>query len=70
MPSAFVVLLWLIFGFDYLFSLDLARFAVEPRTWQGLLGILFFPLLHGNLEHIAANSIAFIGVLGSGPGEG
>jgi len=54
-PAGFVLLLWLIFGFDYMFNLDLARFAVEPRTLQGLVGVLFFPLLLGSLEHIVAN---------------
>jgi membrane associated rhomboid family serine protease len=62
-PGAFVILLWLVFGFDYLFELDLGRFAVEPRTWNGLLGVLFFPVLHGGLDHIVANSTSILVLL-------
>ncbi len=56
LPGAFVVLIWMIFGIDWLFQLDLSRFAVQPRTYSGLVGVLTFPLLHGDLEHIAANT--------------
>ena len=63
LPGAFVVLLWLVFGFDYLFELDLAQYAVEPRTARGLLGVLFFPVLHGGLDHIVANSTSILVLL-------
>ncbi len=32
---------------------------IRPRTQRGLLGILFSPFLHGNWEHLAANTIPF-----------
>lgn len=33
---------------------------MSPRTSTGLRGILFSPLLHGNLEHIASNSFPIL----------
>lgn len=62
-PVSFVLLLWIVFGFDYLFELDLARFAIEPRTQSGLLGVLLFPVLHGSLDHIVANSTSVVVLL-------
>lgn len=43
---------------------DWARWAVAPLERGGLLGLLGAPLLHGSVEHIAANSIAIL-ILGT-----
>lgn len=48
--------LWLIYGLDMLIALDLRQFGVQPRSVFGLIGVVAYPLLHGNLEHILANS--------------
>ena len=45
-------------------SFDWRPFAVAPQSVQGLLGILTAPLLHGSVEHVAANSVAIL-VLGT-----
>lgn len=58
LPTVFLAVIWTVFGVNWLFDLQLNRFAVEPRTTTGLLGILFFPLLHGSLGHIAGNSVS------------
>jgi membrane associated rhomboid family serine protease len=63
LPALFVVLIWLVFGIDWLFELNLAQYAVEPRTFSGLVGLLTCPLLHGDLEHIAANSVSLFVLL-------
>jgi membrane associated rhomboid family serine protease len=62
-PGLFIVLLWLIFGIEFLFDLDLTVYSIEPREATGLLGILFFPLLHGGIEHIAGNTISLFVLL-------
>lgn len=41
-------------------SFDVRAFAVSPLTASGLLGLLTAPLLHGSLEHIAANATALL----------
>jgi membrane associated rhomboid family serine protease len=39
-------------------SLD--QFGIKPRSGQGLWGILWAPLLHGNFRHLIANTLPFI----------
>jgi len=65
LPVAFVVLLWCIHALNFMFDLQLVRFSVEPRTATGLIGILFFPLLHGDWSHIIGNSSSLLVLLAS-----
>ena len=58
-PGFFLILMWLVFGVDQLFGLDLGRFGVIPLRPIGLIGIFTSPLLHANIAHLAANSIPF-----------
>lgn len=41
-------------GFDWTFL------TVIPGLWEGLLGVLTAPLLHGSVEHIVANGTALL----------
>lgn len=41
-------------------SFDWRPFAVAPHSVSGLIGLLTAPLLHGSVEHIAANSVALL----------
>lgn len=61
--GGFVVLLWVIEFVDMLMNNRLDQEGIEPREGDGLLGILFAPLLHGGWDHLAANTIP-IAVLG------
>jgi membrane associated rhomboid family serine protease len=45
------------------FHESLSHFGVYPREVFGLKGILFSPFLHGDLEHLANNSIALFVLL-------
>jgi membrane associated rhomboid family serine protease len=55
-----VVVLWVIFIVDSVFGLRLGRFGLRPGSVPGLLGILFAPLLHANLQHLLSNSIPLL----------
>ena len=55
---AFVLVLILVYSAQG--SFDWRPFAVAPHSVEGLLGILAAPLLHGSVEHIAANSVALL----------
>lgn len=56
---ACVAVIWLVAGVDALFFRgELQRFGIEPRTLEGLRGIVFSPLLHTGLVHLTANSSA------------
>ncbi|MDN5892553.1 MAG: rhomboid family intramembrane serine protease [Nocardioides sp.] len=61
--GSFVAALWVIELVDMLLSNRLDREGIEPREADGLLGILFAPLLHAGWGHLAANTLPLL-VLG------
>ncbi|WP_239003510.1 rhomboid family intramembrane serine protease [Nocardia panacis] len=72
--ASFVVLLYGIEGVDTLDGHDLDTAGIQPRTAEGLWGILFAPLLHANWTHLLGNTLPVL-VLGflallSGIGRG
>ncbi len=59
--GAIVLAMWLLELVDaFLLGQRLNALGVRPRTTAGLWGILFMPLLHGNLAHVAANTLPFL----------
>ena len=67
---AFVALMWVIEAADQVIVAaigprqTLDQYGVSPLSLDGLLGILFQPLLHGDWAHIIGNSIGLL-VLGA-----
>ena len=55
--SGFVVLLYAIEFVDTLMDNRLDQEGVQPQERDGLLGILFAPLLHAGWGHLAANTL-------------
>jgi len=56
-PSLLLIFIWAIFLFENIFNIDLTVHGILPRTVPGLQGVIFSPFLHGDLNHIANNSI-------------
>ncbi len=57
-PLLMVMVIWLVYAASVLLPfLGLQRYGIAPRSFSGLAGILFAPLLHANLFHTAANTI-------------
>lgn len=54
--GAFVVLLWVVEVVDVLVNHRLDGYGVEPRDTDGLLGIVFAPVLHASWDHLIANT--------------
>lgn len=55
----------MVFGLDALLDYDLRDLGLAPRTLEGLIGIVTYPLLHADWKHITDNSItAFVLLLG------
>lgn len=52
----FTALLWVVEGIDVATGHELDQYGVQPRSDEGLLGILFAPFLHGGWDHLSANS--------------
>ncbi len=72
--SVFVALLWGLEILDAITRPSLDSYGVRPRSDEGLLGILFAPLLHAGFDHLLANTLPVL-VLGflvlvSGLGRG
>lgn len=61
--GSFVVLLWVIEVLDVLSGSRIERAGIEPRSVDGLWGILFAPVLHDDWAHLIANTIPVL-VLG------
>jgi membrane associated rhomboid family serine protease len=54
---SFVVLLWVIELFDSLSNHRLDNNGIRPLETDGLMGIVFAPLLHANWQHLMANTV-------------
>ena len=52
--------MWVTFAANTLLGGALLQFGVVPRTALGLVGILFAPFLHANLNHLLANTVPFL----------
>lgn len=60
----FISILWILELTDTLLLKGaLNRYGIRPRKIEGLWGILWAPLLHGNLRHLSANTVPLL-VLG------
>lgn len=64
-PFLFVFVLWIIKGIELYFELDFSDFGILPLNAEGLRGVIFSPLLHGDLKHLMSNTAPLL-VLGWG----
>ncbi len=56
-PTVVLLLNWFVFYIDNSFHLNLDVHGIYPRTFSGLQGVIFSPFLHGDLNHIASNTL-------------
>lgn len=56
-PLLMLTAMWIGFLFQNLGLIENCDGSLIPLVPEGLKGVIFSPLLHGNLEHIAGNSI-------------
>jgi len=56
--------LWLFNIVNWIMGSPLNRLGILPRTPQGLIGIVFAPILHGNFTHLLFNTVPlfFLGI--------
>ena len=62
-PLLLVIIMWLVFFAEQLFTgINWVRLGVFPRTTQGLVGILFMPIVHApkDINHILNNSLPIL----------
>ncbi len=58
-----ILAMWFFFLLQWVGVFDNCFGAIIPLVPEGLLGIVTSPLLHGNLEHIAGNSIPILALM-------
>lgn len=56
-------MLFVVKAFELAEHISLGGFGIVPRTKAGLIGILFSPLLHGNIAHLIANALPLLVLL-------
>jgi membrane associated rhomboid family serine protease len=59
-PLFFLLIIWAVFYFDVTYKLNLHQYGLLPLSAHGLIGILTMPLLHGDLGHIASNTMPLL----------
>jgi len=63
-PARLVFIMWLAFFLQSNWGARLGFLGIKPRSIEGLAGILFAPMIHGNLSHLISNTIPLL-ILGS-----
>ncbi|MCF8297863.1 MAG: rhomboid family intramembrane serine protease [Saprospiraceae bacterium] len=64
-PTIFVLILWIVKYIEISTGKSLSEFGLFPLQAKGLIGIVAMPLLHGDLNHLWANSVPLL-ILGAG----
>jgi membrane associated rhomboid family serine protease len=64
-PFRLVFIMWLTFAIEVNLHIDLGFLGILPRHIEGLPGIFFAPMLHGNFGHLVSNTfpLLFLGTL-------
>ena len=63
-PIILVVMMWLVKMTEEVFHLDFSFLGIRPLSVEGLPGILLFHFIHGDWQHLFANTLPIL-VLGS-----
>lgn len=63
-PAVFIAIFWVIKIFEELANFDLGFLGIYPRSVNGIIGIIFWPFIHGNYDHLISNTATFF-ILGA-----
>ena len=55
-----LIIIWSVKIFEIVFDYDFTEYGVYPRKFNGLIGILFSPLIHSDVNHLLSNSLPVI----------
>ena len=55
--GSFIALLWALKLLETLLGINVYQYGVFPRHYEGLVGIVTGPLIHGSWEHLLGNSL-------------
>lgn len=60
LPLLLLFVMWFVYGFEITFGYNFNQLGVYPRTFSGLKGVIFSPLIHANAKHLFNNSIPLL----------
>ena len=63
-PAIFIAIFWVIKIFEELGNLDFGFLGIYPRSVKGIIGLFFWPFIHGNYDHLISNTATFF-ILGA-----
>jgi len=63
-PTVFLLIIWAVKLAEYLLDISFVEYGLWPRTAEGAIGIITAPLIHGDFNHLFANSVPLF-VLGA-----
>ena len=55
-----LIIIWSVKLFEIVFDYDFTEYGVLPRNFNGLIGILFSPLIHSDVNHLLSNSLPVV----------
>ena len=58
--ATLIIIIWSVKLFEVVFGYDFTQYGVLPRNFNGLIGILFSPLIHSDVNHLLSNSLPVI----------
>jgi len=64
-PFLFLLVIWVVKIWEMVMDVSFVQYGVFPRKLEGLVGVLFYPLIHGDFNHLLSNSTAVL-LLGIG----
>ncbi len=56
-PILFILFIWIVFWYEIRFGQDFTSFGIYPQKIKGLIGIIFSPFIHADINHIYHNTI-------------
>lgn len=59
-PLLFLICIWIVYFSGEYLNTSFTRFGVLPRDTKGLAGIILSVFIHGDLDHIASNSLPLL----------
>ncbi len=64
-PLRLCFFMWLVFTIEFYLRLDFGQLGIYPRHLTGLIGVVMAPLIHGNFNHLASNTVPLLVLGGS-----
>ena len=55
-PILFVFMIWIVKGLEYILDMNFSGFGIIPLDFNRIYGILSYPFIHSDLNHLLNNT--------------